>query len=235
MTKQRSRFSVQAGSLILVAACACAAHANTIVFTFSVTADASISAAPTQLAPTVPTTITGPGSFAPFGNAIYSEAGTITYTQIQPGIFVPAVALNDFTVSFNAGDSITGTDSVAFGPLNAMGLPTFSNTLTITGGTGVFSGATGFANALGVAMPSGLPSPTVPTPVSFSGTGQIAAPGLTAAPEPAAMLFLGAGLCGLLALRKSPGRFRYLTIGALSSVDHNWRSKRPHYFDTHSA
>ncbi len=197
-------------SFSFLAALACFAAATptvvaaTIPFTFSLTANTFISALPTQVALTVPTTLSGAGSFAPFGNAVYSETGNITYAMILPGVFVPASALNSFTASFNAGaDTFTGTNSVLFGPLNGMGLPTFSSTLTISGGTGIFSGASGSGSSTGTASPSGPLSTTDPTPVSFSGGGQITAPGLAAVPEPAATVLMGLGLGAVIACRRS--------------------------------
>ena len=70
--------------------------------------------------------------------------------------------------------------------------------MTILGGTGIFSGATGFAipTTLGL-PPSGNTSPGYIGSLATSGSGQITAPGLNAAPEPATMGFLGAGLAGL--------------------------------------
>jgi hypothetical protein len=81
-----------------------------------------------------------------------------------------------------------------------------SDTLTILGGTGIFSGATGFATATGTMIPSsGNPAPGFFATFAFSGSGQITAPGLNAVPEPATMALLSTGLACLLgaaAIRK---------------------------------
>jgi len=47
------------------------------------------------------TTVSGSGSFAPLGSAIYTEAGTITLAMLPSGDFVPSVVSNSFTASFN--------------------------------------------------------------------------------------------------------------------------------------
>lgn len=187
--------------LVLVFGSSGITQAATIPFTFGVTFDTFAVGVPSPATPTLPTTVLGSGSFAPFGSAIYSEAGTITFVMLPSGTFVPSSVMNNFIASFNGGaDTFTGTDSVLFGPT------TFSNTLTIMGGTGIFSGATGFATATGMSIASsGNPAPNFLGTVATSGSGQITAPGLIAIPEPGTVALLGtglAGLAGVAAIRK---------------------------------
>src|SRR3979490_1643353 len=95
--------------LILVAGSPISAKAATIPFTFEVTYDALLGGVPSPTTLTVPATNSGSGSFAPFGSAIYSETGTVTFVMLPSGGFVPSTVSLNFTASFNGGaDTFTG-------------------------------------------------------------------------------------------------------------------------------
>jgi hypothetical protein len=184
------------------------AQAATIPFTFQITTDTFAVGVPSPTTLTLPTTINGSGLFAPFGSAIYTEAGTITFAILPSGELVPFSVMNNFTASFNGGaDTFTGRDSVMFGAT------TFTNAWTILGGTGIFSGATGFATATGMGIaPSGNPDPTYLGTVANSGSGQITAPGLNAVPEPATYGLVGLALgAAVFANRKKAGAYCSIT------------------------
>src|SRR3982751_2302406 len=69
---------------------------------------------------------------------------------------------------------------------------TFTNNLTILGGTGTFSGAARFATAIGMTIASsGNPAPGYFGTVATSGSGPITASGLTAVPEPTTYALFG--------------------------------------------
>jgi PEP-CTERM motif-containing protein len=198
--KNKLRVGIALAALLVTLGLSGIARAATIPFTFEVTFDTFITGVPSPTTLTLPTTVSGSGSFAPFGSAIYTEAGTITLAMLPSGDFVPSVVSNSFTASFNGGaNTFTGTDTVAFGAT------TFTNNLTILGGTGTFSGASGFATAIGMTIASsGNPAPGYFGTVATSGRGQITAPGLTAVPEPTTMTLLGAAVAslgGLAAIR----------------------------------
>ncbi len=165
----------------------------TMPFTFQISGEASAFGTPSSGTPNLPTTVTGSGLFVPFGSAVYTEAGTVTFAMLPTGGFAPASTSNTFTMSFDEGaDTFSGTNRTVFGAPNAAGFPTFTSTYTILSGTGIFEGANGSASANGISnRDSGAIAPSPVTPVSSSGSGQINAVGLTAAPEPGNTALIG--------------------------------------------
>lgn len=176
--------------------------AATVPFTFTVTGGAALLGAPAPDLP-VGVLLIASGEFDPFGPAAdYSESGTITFAVWPSGDFAPASVSNTFTASFNEGaDTFTGTHTYLFGPPTASG-QTITSTMTILGGTGAFSGSSGTATANGTNTPP--PGPDDLSPVFFTGSGQIAAPALTAVPEPSALPIMGAALAGIWLRRRKP-------------------------------
>lgn len=178
-------------------------QAATIAFTFQTTAEASAFGVPSLSTPNLPTTVEGSGVFVPFGSAIYTEGGTVTFAPLPSGGFAPAFTTNTFTFSFDGGaNTISGTNNTIFGAPNSVGFPTFVNTYTILGGTGIFNGATGSASANGISYRNPGPTGGSPvTPVAALGSGQIITSNLTAVPEPGSIALMGLAAASVLALR----------------------------------
>ncbi|MDQ3753943.1 MAG: PEP-CTERM sorting domain-containing protein [Acidobacteriota bacterium] len=116
------------------------------------------------------------------------------FTSIQSHCITPPVPApfdnGLFTWTFASGDTLTGT---YFGALTASGTPgVFNDTenYTITGGTGLFAGATG--NILGIGTVTFSPNSFPLSNVSLNGT-------VTTVPEPTTMILLGTGLAAMVA------------------------------------
>ncbi len=179
--------------VVLCFASSVVTRADTVNFTFTFNAEAVLTSPPT---PTANSILTASGFVTPFGNATDIEVGATTFTTWASGVFAPVSVASNFTFSFNDGaDTFFGTDSVVFDSPGATGVQSNTHIYSILGGTGIFSGATGFATATGLSIPpSGPGQPALET---FSGSGAVTALGLTAVPEPTTMLLLGTGLAGV--------------------------------------
>src|SRR4051812_45652726 len=95
------RIGFALASLLVVFGSSGIAQATTVPFTFGLTTDTFTVGVPSATTLTLPGTLSGSGSFAPFGSAIYTEAGTITFAVLPSGEFVPFSVMNNFTASFN--------------------------------------------------------------------------------------------------------------------------------------
>ena len=176
-------------------------QAATVPFTFEVTYDAFLNGVPSPTNLTVPAMNSGSGVYTPFGSAVYTESGTVTFAMLPSGDLGPSTVSLNFTASFNGGtDTFSGTDFHVFG---------VSETTTILSGTGMFSGATGSITPITVGLPpSGNPAPNYFGTLSTSGTGQITAPNLAAIPEPSTGVLLAFAFAGLIGIPAARKRFR---------------------------
>lgn len=127
------------------------------------------------------------GSILSGDSTLNTAWNPISYSELCVLDLTTNLLQGDFTISFQNGDTLTGSDLEDDSVIDASPSQTgpFTQTLTFTGGTGAFAGATGSVSGTGFLGT---------TDFTVSGTGAINA----AAPEPVSGTLFLAGLTALL-------------------------------------
>ena len=187
--KQLIAIPMTTATLLAFAVLAIPAQAESIDVDYSLTGVGNVVAA-------TDTTLTlqalADGSITSTNAALNASWNPVSYSDTSV-LDLNTGALNGiFTIVLADGATLTGSlsedDSAVDASPTQMG--PFTETLTFTGGTGGFAAATGFASGTGFVGTTGF---------TVSGTGTVST---SAAPEPASLALLGAGLASVVASKR---------------------------------
>jgi hypothetical protein len=130
--------------------------------------------------PVIENRATGATTLRPFGVGDYVKHGFMDFGALNPD--GSGTGTGTFTIDFGAGNSFAGTYIETAFPPSPAGMVVFSHVYTISGGTGMFAGASGTAS-----HPPALTS-LDNLAFSFVLSGVVSAPLLQPVPEPSTLL-----------------------------------------------
>ena len=130
--------------------------------------------------PVIENRATGATTLTPFGVGDYVKHGFMDFGALNPD--GSGTGTGTFTIDFGAGNSFAGTYIETAFPPSPAGTVVFSHVYTISGGTGIFAGASGTAS-----HPPALTS-LDNLAFSFVLSGVVSAPLLQPVPEPSTLL-----------------------------------------------
>lgn len=194
--KHATHIGIAATALITVLVLAAPAQAESIAINYSLSGTGTVVGS-TDTTLTLDTEASGSIlSGSPAMNAAWNP---ITYSELCVLDFTTNLLTGNFTITFQDGDTLTGTDLEDDTAIDESPTQTgsFPQTLTFTGGTGEFAGATGSVAGTGYLGT---------TTFAVSGSGIVNTP---AVPEPSsAALLLGGLILVVVGRRRTRVRIR---------------------------